>query len=121
MGLDYLCHAKKGRDGLGHQCSKTLTGHRAQPEFAKKGTLRIVPQYSWLFSDKAADTVQLTHPILKHYTLFLRLYLYFNQFPTFMVEPHWDIVNNIFKSSIYILCTDSWPKSYFYIFKSEVC
>ena len=63
MGLDYLCHAKKGRDGLGHQCSKTLTGHRAQPEFAKKGTLRIVPQYSWLFSDKAADTVQLTHPL----------------------------------------------------------
>ena len=38
MGLDYLCHAKKG-------------------------TLRIVPQYSWLFSDKAADTVQLTHPL----------------------------------------------------------
>ena len=38
-----------------------------------------------------------------------------------MVEPHWDIVNNIFKSSIYILCTDSWLKSYFYIFKSEVC
>ena len=23
--------------------------------------------------------------------------------------------------SSYILCTDSWPKSYFYIFKSEVC
>ena len=63
MGLDYLCHAKKGRDGLGHQCSKILTGHRAQPEFAKKGTLRIVPQYSWLFSDKAADTVQLTYPL----------------------------------------------------------
>ena len=61
-GMDYLCHAKKGRDGLGHQCSKTLTGHRAQPEFAKKGTLRIVPQYSWLFSDKTADTVQLTYP-----------------------------------------------------------
>lgn len=57
----------------------------------------------------------------KAFYAFLRLYLYFNQFPAFMVEPHWDIVNNIFKSSIYILCTDSWPKSYFYIFKSEVC
>ena len=71
MGLDYLCHAKKGRDGLGHQCSKTLTGHRAQPEFAKKGTLRIVPQYSWLFSDKAADTVLLTHPKQRLYRVLI--------------------------------------------------
>ena len=55
----YLCSAKKGRDGLCHQRTKTQTGHRTQPEFAKKGTLRIVPQQ---FSAEQLDTVQLTYP-----------------------------------------------------------
>ena len=41
---------------------KTLIGYPAKPEFAKKGTLRIVSQYSWLFSDKTADIVLLMYP-----------------------------------------------------------
>ena len=58
-GMDYLCHAKKGRDGLCHQRTKTQTGHRTQPEFAKKETLRIVPQQVLAM---LLDTVQLTYP-----------------------------------------------------------
>ena len=56
----YLCIAKKGRDGLCHQRTKTQTGHRTQPEFAKKETLRIVPQQVLAMQ---LDTVQLTYPI----------------------------------------------------------
>ena len=55
----YLCTAKKGRDGLCHQRTKTQTGHRTQPEFAKKETLRIVPQQVLAMQ---LDTVQLTYP-----------------------------------------------------------
>jgi hypothetical protein len=56
----YLCTAKKGRDGLCHQRTKTRTGHRTQPEFAKKETLRIVPQQVLAMQ---LDTVQLTYPL----------------------------------------------------------
>lgn len=56
----YLCSAKKERDGLCHQRTKTLAGHRALSEFAKKETLRIVPQQ---FLTIKRDTVQLTYPI----------------------------------------------------------
>ena len=55
----YLCSAKKGRDGLCHQRTKTQAGHRALSEFAKKETLRIVPQQ---FLTIKRDTVQLTYP-----------------------------------------------------------
>ena len=55
----YLCSAKKERDGLCHQRTKTLAGHRALSEFAKKETLRIVPQQ---FLTIKRDTVQLTYP-----------------------------------------------------------
>ncbi len=57
----YLCIAKKGRDGLCHQRTKSQTGHRTQPEFAKKETLRIVPQQTLAMQ---LDTVQLTYPSL---------------------------------------------------------
>lgn len=57
----YLCSAKKERDGLCHQRTKTLAGHRALSEFAKKETLRIVPQQ---FLTIKRDTVQLTYPPL---------------------------------------------------------
>lgn len=57
----YLCSAKKERDGLCHQRTKTLAGHRALSEFAKKETLRIVPQQ---FLTIKRDTVQLTYPVV---------------------------------------------------------
>lgn len=40
----YFCNAKKGCDGLYRQRSKSQAGHRAQPNFAKKGTLSIARQ-----------------------------------------------------------------------------
>ena len=56
----YLCRAKKERDGLRHQRYITQTGYRTLPEFAKKETLRIIPQQ---FQARQHDTVQLTYPI----------------------------------------------------------
>ena len=56
----YLCCAKKERDGLRHQRYITQTGYRTLPEFAKKETLRIIPQQ---FLARQHDTVQLTYPI----------------------------------------------------------
>ena len=56
----YLCRAKKERDGLRHQRYITQTGYRTQPEFAKKGTLRIITQ---LFLVRQYGKVQLTYPI----------------------------------------------------------
>lgn len=58
----YLRSAKKGREGLCHQRTKTQAGHRALSEFAKKETLRIVPQQ---FLTIKRDTVQLTYPMLQ--------------------------------------------------------
>ena len=55
----YLCRAKKERDGLRHQRYITQTGYRTLPEFAKKETLRIIPQQ---FQARQHDTVQLTYP-----------------------------------------------------------
>ena len=55
----YLCRAKKERDGLRHQRYITQTGYRTLPEFAKKETLRIIPQQ---FLVRQYDTVQLTYP-----------------------------------------------------------
>ena len=57
----YLCRAKKERDGLRHQRYITQTGYRTLPEFAKKETLRIIPQQ---FQARQHDTVQLTYPKL---------------------------------------------------------
>ena len=57
----YLCRAKKERDGLRHQRYITQTGYRTLPEFAKKETLRIIPQQ---FQARQHDTVQLTYPSL---------------------------------------------------------
>ena len=62
----YLCSAKKGREGLCHQRTKTLAGHLALSEFAKKETLRIVPQQ---FLTIKRDTVQLTYPSQALHTL----------------------------------------------------
>ena len=56
----YLCRAKKERDGLRHQRYITQTEYRALPEFAKKETLRIIPQQ---FLVRQYDTVQLTYPL----------------------------------------------------------
>ena len=56
----YLCRAKKECDGLLHQRYITQTGYRTQPEFAKKETLRIIPQ---LFLVRQYGKVQLTYPI----------------------------------------------------------
>ena len=56
----YLCRAKKERDGLRHQRYITQTGYRTLPEFAKKETLRIIPQQ---FQARQHDTVQLTYPL----------------------------------------------------------
>ena len=56
----YLCRAKKERDGLRHQRYITQTGYRTLPEFAKKETLRIIPQQ---FQARQHDTVQLTYPM----------------------------------------------------------
>ena len=56
----YLCRAKKERDGLRHQRYITQTGYRTLPEFAKKETLRIIPQQ---FLVRQYDTVQLTYPV----------------------------------------------------------
>ena len=58
----YLCRAKKERDGLRHQRYITQTGYRTLPEFAKKETLRIIPQQ---FLARQHDTVQLTYPELE--------------------------------------------------------
>ena len=60
--MSYLCIAKKERYGLCHQRTKTQKGHRAPSEFAKKETLRIVPQQSKL---TPLDTVELTYPLRK--------------------------------------------------------
>ena len=57
----YLCRAKKERDGLRHQRYITQTGYRTLPEFAKKETLRIIPQQ---FQARQHDTVQLTYPTI---------------------------------------------------------
>ena len=57
----YLCRAKKERDGLRHQRYITQTGYRTLPEFAKKETLRIIPQQ---FQARQHDTVQLTYPLI---------------------------------------------------------
>ena len=57
----YLCRAKKERDGLRHQRYITQTGYRTLSEFAKKETLRIIPQQ---FLARQHDTVQLTYPHL---------------------------------------------------------
>ena len=57
----YLCRAKKERDGLRHQRYITQTGYRTLPEFAKKETLRIIPQQ---FQARQHDTVQLTYPFI---------------------------------------------------------
>ena len=62
----YLCRAKKERDGLGHQRYITQTGYRTLPEFAKKETLRIIPQQ---FQARQHDTVQLTYPT-NHFAFF---------------------------------------------------
>lgn len=62
----YLCSAKKERDGLCHQRTKTLAGHRALSEFAKKETLRIVPQQ---FLTIKRDTVQLTYPRFLYFSV----------------------------------------------------
>lgn len=59
----YLCRAKKERDGLRHQRYITQTGYRTLPEFAKKETLRIIPQQ---FQARQHDTVQLTYPSSLH-------------------------------------------------------
>ena len=59
----YLCRAKKERDGLRHQRYITQTGYRTLPEFAKKETLRIIPQQ---FQARQHDTVQLTYPTGHH-------------------------------------------------------
>ena len=58
----YLCRAKKERDGLRHQRYITQTGYRTLPEFAKKETLRIIPQQ---FQARQHDTVQLTYPTIE--------------------------------------------------------
>ena len=58
----YLCRAKKERDGLRHQRYITQTGYRTLPEFAKKETLRIIPQQ---FQARQHDTVQLTYPLFE--------------------------------------------------------
>ena len=70
----YLCSAKKERDGLCHQRTKTLAGHRALSEFAKKETLRIVPQQ---FLTIKRDTVQLTYP-LGFLCLYVKRLIYIN-------------------------------------------
>lgn len=67
----YLRSAKKGREGLCHQRTKTQAGHRALSEFAKKETLRIVPQQ---FLTIKRDTVQLTYPkfsIIQYFERFI--------------------------------------------------
>ena len=61
----YICNAKKERDGLCHQRTKTQTGCRTQPEFAKKDTLRIVPQYTLAIK---LDTVHVTYPSKDYFT-----------------------------------------------------
>ena len=55
----YLCRAKKECYGLRHQRYITQTGYRTLPEFAKKETLRIIPQ---LFLVRQHGKVQLTYP-----------------------------------------------------------
>ena len=77
----YLCRTKKERDGLRHQRYITQTGYRPLPKFAKKETLRIIPQQ---FLVRQYDTVQLTYPfkscvqplwLLATFT-FLPIYIY---------------------------------------------
>ena len=63
----YLCRAKKERDGLRHQRYITQTGYRTLPEFAKKETLRIIPQQ---FQARQHDTVQLTYPTCSYEKFF---------------------------------------------------
>ena len=67
----YLCRAKKERDGLRHQRYITQTGYRTLPEFAKKETLRIIPQQ---FQARQHDTVQLTYP-RKLFTLYSTIFV----------------------------------------------
>ena len=64
----YLCRAKKERDGLRHQRYITQTGYRTLPEFAKKETLRIIPQQ---FQARQHDTVQLTYPYFLSNSFFI--------------------------------------------------
>ena len=68
----YLCRAKKERDGLRHQRYITQTGYRTLPEFAKKETLRIIPQQ---FQARQHDTVQLTYPSWTHRLNIFRIIL----------------------------------------------
>ena len=65
----YLCRAKKERDGLRHQRYITQTGYRTLPEFAKKETLRIIPQQ---FQARQHDTVQLTYPSFYYIVTFIK-------------------------------------------------
>ena len=46
MSWDWTTFAMPRKDAMVYATSgqQTLTGHRAQPEFAKKVTLRLVPQ-----------------------------------------------------------------------------
>ena len=55
-----LCRAKKESNALRHPRYITQTGYRTLPEFAKKETLRIIPQQ---FLARQHDTVQLTYPV----------------------------------------------------------
>ena len=72
----YICNAKKERDGLCHQRTKTQTGCRTQPEFAKKDTLRIVPQYTLAIK---LDTVHVTYSIIDRGGVNSRLYYFFQK------------------------------------------
>ena len=67
----YLCRAKKERDGLRHQRYITQTGYRTLPEFAKKETLRIIPQQ---FQARQHDTVQLTYPNVTAFSVWAQIY-----------------------------------------------
>ena len=83
----YLCRAKKERDGLRHQRYITQTGYRTLPEFAKKETLRIIPQQ---FQARQHDTVQLTYPLF-----------------IISITPFFDSVNHRKRQTI--LCAPHYP------------
>lgn len=61
--LSYLCNAKRRRDGLCHRRIKDQTGHRAQPDLAKrKSAPDCPPAVLKLLQGRAYDTVEMTHP-----------------------------------------------------------
>ena len=93
----YLCSAKKERDGLCHQRTKTLAGHRALSEFAKKETLRIVPQQ---FLTIKRDTVQLTYPISSSDKELSRLYFSIMSLSRF---SSWTVFRILFFIILYLL------------------